>query len=189
MIRALDVIGMQGSPFTLEQTLYDWGGDMLAADVKFPPMVRADAEVVVAFLLSLRGRLGTFTMGDPAGATPMGTWGGAPLLNGAHAAGVRTLTVDGITVGGTGKAGDWFQFGSGASTRLHKVLVDFTANGSGQATIEIYPSLRTALADNAPLVTSSAKGLWRLASNSRDWSIGIAKMYGLHFGCVEARDG
>lgn len=186
---ALDTIGLQASPINYEQTLYDWGGDVLSAEVELPPMDRADAEVWVAFLLSLRGRLGTFTMGDPLGATPRGTWGGTPLLIGSHAAGLRTLAVDGFSVGATGKQGDWLQFGTGSSTRLHKVLVDFTADGSGAASVEIYPRLRAALSDNAPLTVTSAKGLWRLATNRRDWTIGLAQKYGLRFSCIEALDG
>jgi len=188
-IRLTDVVGLQASPLSMEQTLYDWGGDMLAADVDLPPMKRANAEEFVGFLWALRGVLGTFLMGDPAGATPRGTWAGAPLLAGAHAAGVRTLSVDGFSAAATGKRGDWLQFGSGASTRLHKVLEDFTADGAGLATVEIAPRLRAALADNAPLASSSCLGRWRLASNVREYTIELAQMYGLRFSCVEALDG
>jgi hypothetical protein len=188
-IRILDVAGMQSSPISLEQTLYDWGGDRLEADVGFGPMVREDAEPFVAFLWALRGMVGTFLMGDPAGATPRGTWAGTPLLAGAHAAGVRTLSVDGFSAAATGKAGDWLQFGTGSSTRLHKVLVDFTADGAGLATIEIAPRLRAALADNEPLDSAGCLGRWRLASNVREFSIGEAVKYGLRFSCVEALDG
>jgi hypothetical protein len=188
-IRLTDVVGLQASPISLEQTLYDWGGDMLAADVELPPMVREDAEPFVAFLWALRGMVGTFLMGDPAGATPRGTWAGSPVLVGAHAAGVRTLSVDGFSAAATGKAGDWIQFGSGSSTRLHKVLEDFTADGAGLATIEIGPRTRAALADNEPLDSAGCLGRWRLASNTREFSIGEAVKYGLRFSCVEALDG
>jgi len=188
-IRAIDVVGLQASPLTLEQTVYDWGGDMLAADVELPPMVRADAEMWVTFLLSLRGSLGTFLMGDSVGAAPRGTWAGTPLLAGSHAAGVRTVAMDGFSAGATGKAGDWLNWGSGSSTRLHKVLQDFTADGAGQATVEIYPRLRAALADNAPVTNTNAMGLWRLASNGREWSIGLGQMYGLRFSAIEDLSG
>jgi hypothetical protein len=185
-IRLSDVVGLQASPISLEQTLFDWGGDMLAADVALPPMRRADAEEYVGFLWALRGMLGTFLMGD--GFAPRGSWAGSPLLAGAHAAGVRTLSVDGFSAAATGKRGDWLQFGSGSSTRLHKVLEDFTADGGGLATIEIAPRLRAALADNAPLVSSSCVGHWRLASNVREYTVEIGQMYGLRFSCVEALD-
>jgi len=188
-IRLTDVVGVQASPISMEQKVYDWGGDMLAADVLLPPMKRANAEEFVAFLWALRGPLGTFLMGDPVGATPRGTWAGSPLLSGAHVAGARTLSVDGFTGGATGKAGDWIQFGSGSSTRLHKVLQDFTADGGGAATIEIAPRLRAALADNEPLVSSSCKGRWRLASSTREYTVELAQVYGLRFSCIEALDG
>ena len=149
----------------------------------------ADAEMWVTFLLSLRGSLGTFLMGDSVGAAPRGTWAGTPLLAGSHAAGVRTVALDGFSAGATGKAGDWLNWGSGSSTRLHKVLQDFTADGAGQATVEIYPRLRAALADNAPVTNTNAMGLWRLASNGREWSIGLGQMYGLRFSAIEDLSG
>lgn len=187
-IRAIDVAGLQASPLTREHTVYDWGGDGWELDIEAPPMKRADAEAWVVFLLKLRGYVGTFLAGDPVNTSPRGTWAGTPLLNGAHAAGVRTVALDGFTAAATGKEGDWLQFGTGASTRLHKVLEDFTANGAGQANVEIYPQLRAALLDNAAIVTASAKGRWRLASNVREYSIELAQVYGLRFSCIEARD-
>lgn len=185
-LRARSAIGQSISPFSLSQQVYEHQGELWASDVALPPMVRADAEAWIAFLLSLRGVYGTFFMGDPAGTSPRGTWAGSPAVNGAHAARVRTVAVDGFSVGATGKAGDWMQFGTGSSSRLHKVLQDFTANGSGQANIEIWPGLRDALLDNATFVTTSAKGLFRLASNERSWEVGRALTYGVQFSCVEA---
>lgn len=188
-LRIEDTVGLQVSPLSMEQTLYDWGGDMLSADVEFGPMQRADAEPFVAFLWALRGRLGTFLMGDPAGATPRGTWAGSPQLVGDHAAGARTLSFDGFTAAATGKAGDWIQFGSGATTRLYKVLQDFTADGGGLATVEIGPRLRASLADNSAPVSTSAQGRWRLAGAAREHSIAEALKFGVRFSCIEALDG
>jgi hypothetical protein len=186
-IRATDVIGLQEAPLTLEQTVYDWGGDALAADVEYPPFIlRADAEAMVAFLFKLRGRLGTFLMGDPAHTFPRGTWAGVPLVSGAHAAGARTVALKGFTAGATGKEGDWLQFGGGDTAELHKVIADFTADGAGDASAEIYPRTRRAFSDDAQIISSNAKGLWRLASNTREYSIGLARRYGLRFSCIEA---
>lgn len=186
VIRLSDVIGLQASPITFGQTLYDWGGDFMEADISVPPMKRADAEAWVTFLWKLRGQLGTFLMGDPANSSPRGTWAGSPKVLGAHAAGVRTIAMDGFTAAATGKEGDWIQFGTGSTSELKKVLQDFTADGSGLATVEIGPRMRRPLADNDTFATSSPKGLWQLASNTREYSIGLARMYGLRFSCVEA---
>lgn len=185
-IRISDVVGMQSSPLTLAQTIFDWGGDVLEADIAAPSMKRADAEVWVAFLWALRGRVGTFLMGDPANSSPRGTWAGTPVVNGAHAAGVRTVALKNFTAGATGKQGDWLQFGSGSTSELHKVLVDFTADGAGLASVELGPRMRRALSDNAAIVSSGARGLWQLASNTRSYSIRLARVYGIRFSAVEA---
>jgi hypothetical protein len=187
--RAHSAVGFQPAPLTLEQTIYVWQGDTWEADVIIPPMVRAEAEGVVGFLLALNGMEGTFLMGDPLNTSPRGTWAGSPLVAGSHAAGVKTVALDGFSAAATGKVGDWIQFGSGSTSRLHKVVQDFTADGGGLASVEIWPRLRTSLADNAPIVTASPKGLWRLASNARGWSLDIGQIYGLRFSAIEARDG
>jgi hypothetical protein len=99
---------------------------------------------------------------------------------------VKTLTVDGFSAGATVKEGDWLQFGTGALTRLHQVVQDATANGSGQATLEIWPALRELQADNAQLVSANTKGIWRLASNEREWSMSVGQIYGLSLKAIEA---
>lgn len=185
--RARSAVGLSMSPFSFSQQAYAHQGDMWEADVAAPPMKRADAEVWVAFLLALNGREGTFTMGDPVNTSPRGVGTGTPLVNGGSQTG-KTLVTDGWTVSQTGimKAGDWFQLGSGSSTRLHKVVQDANSDGAGNATLEIWPRLRSAPADNAPLTVSSPKGLWRLAENVREWSLERAQIYGIRFSAIEA---
>lgn len=186
VLRAISAVGVSASPFTFSQQVFEHDGAMWGGDISLPPMARDDAAAWVSWLVRLNGRAGTFLMGDPAGSTPRGTWAGTPLLVGAHAARLKTLAVDGFSAGATGKEMDWIQFGSGSSTRLHMVVADFTANGSGVATIEIWPGLREQQADNAAIVKTNTLGQWRLAENTREWSIGLAKLYGIRFSCVEA---
>jgi hypothetical protein len=184
--RASSAVGVSVSPFTKEQQIYAHQGDALAVDIQMPPMERDDAETVVGFLLALNGMEGTYLLGDPANTGPRGTWAGSPKVFGAHAAGVKSVAMDGFSAGATVKAGDWFQTGSGSSTHLHKLVQDATADGSGLLTLEIRPPLRAALADNATFVTSGPKGLWRLASNDIEWSIEGAQLYGVQFSAIEA---
>ena len=187
LFRARSVVGLSESPFTLEQQLYEHQGEGWGADVTLPKMRRPDAEPWVAFLLGLRGIAGTFLMGDPVNTSPRGTWAGAPKVLGAHAARVATIAMDGFSAAATVKAGDWFQTGSGSLTHLHKVVQDATADGAGLLTLEIWPRTRAALADNDTFVTSSPKGLWRLTTNEREWSLELAQLYGIRFSCVEAQ--
>jgi hypothetical protein len=105
---------------------------------------------------------------------------------GAHAARVKTIAMDGFSAAATVKAGDWFQIGSGANTHLHKVVQDATADGSGLLTLEIWPRTRAALADNDTFVTSSAKGIWRLAENSRRWTLEDVRIGGIAVAAIEA---
>jgi hypothetical protein len=66
------------------------------------------------------------------------------------------------------------------------VLSDVNTNSLGQATIDIWPDVRNAPSDNAIVVVGDAKGLFRLSSNSTDWSIDQASIYGITFAALEA---
>lgn len=185
-VQAHSTVGVSRSPFTAEQQVYAHLGEFWTVEVSLPAMARADAEACIAFLLSLSGMEGTVLFGDPVGAAPRGTWAGSPKVSGAHAARVKSILMDGFTAGATGKAGDWLQFGTGSSAHLHKVVEDFTADGSGIATAEIWPATRAALADDATFVTSGAKGLWRRAANDQGWDIELAQVFGLQASFLEA---
>jgi hypothetical protein len=186
-LRAVNTVGMSMSPFTYQQQVVAHAGQRWEVDVTLPAMNRADAEQWVAFLVSLRGRFGTFTLGDPVGASPRGSAGGTPLVNGASQVG-GTLNIDGCTASQTGwlKAGDYIQLGSAGSATLHKVLADADSNGSGEVALDIWPYIRTAPSDNATVVVTNTIGRFRLADNEQNWSIRQTALYGITFGGVEA---
>lgn len=181
------IVGMSASPFSGSQQVYVHQGQFWGAEVELPPMLAEHAEAWVGFLLSLNGREGTFLMGDPTRTATRGIGTGTPLVNGASQTG-NTLITDGWTASQTGilKSGDWVQLGTGSSSHLHKVVQDCNSDGSGNATLEIWPRLRAAPANNAALTVVSAKGLWRLDKNEQGWDIGEAQVYGISFSCVEA---
>ena len=138
-------------------------------------MREADAEAWSAWLTSLRGQFGTFLLGNPFRNSPRGTATSATVTG---LAGARTVSV---SMTGTLKAGDYFQLGTGTSSRLYKVLED--ASGSG--TIEIWPSLRAAASGTSMDLTSPV-GAFRLSSNEVSWSVNNLAVYGITFGAVEA---
>lgn len=185
--RMVNTVGISQSPFTYAQQAVAHSGQRWEVDVTLPPMKRADAEQWIAWLASLRGQLGTFTLGDPIGTTPRGSAGGTPLVNGASQTG-GTLVIDGCTASQTGwlKAGDYIQLGSAGSATLHKVLQDADSDGSGNVTLDIWPYIRTAPADNATVTTSNTVGNFRLASNQQNWNVNEASIYGMTFGAFEA---
>lgn len=187
---ARDSVGVSSSPFTFSQQVFRHQGQIWEADITLPPMKRDDAEYWASFMLRLRGQYGTFLLGDPNAATPRGSASstpGTPVVNGASQTG-DNLNVDGLpaSVNGYLKAGDYIQLGSGASARLHKVLEDVNSDGSGEATLNIWPALRTSPADDATVTVSNAKGVFRLTSNENTWNISENSIYGITFGAVEA---
>lgn len=84
------------------------------------------------------------------------------------------------------KAGDYIQLGTGSGTTLYKVLQDVSTNELGQATIDIWPNLRSSPADNAAVTVANTKGRFRLKDNVTQWGINEISSYGITFDCVEA---
>lgn len=186
-LTANNVVGVSQSPFTAKQQIYKYTGQFWEAEISLPPMKRADAEYWISFLLKLNGSYGTFLLGDPNGGTARGVATGTPLVNGGSQSG-NELVTDGWTNSTTGilKAGDYIQLGSNSSSQLYKVLDDVNSNGSGQATLTVWPDLRTSPADNAAITVSNAKGVFRLSSNAQAWDINEATFYGMTFAAREA---
>jgi len=110
-----------------------------------------------------------------------------PLVNGAGQTG-NTLNIDGCSPNTIGwfAPGDYIQLGTGSGTQLYKVLTRVDTNNSGQATLDIWPNLRSSPADNAPVVFTDTKGRFRLKDNIAQWQINEISSYGITFDCVEA---
>ena len=108
------------------------------------------------------GRLGmkmgfdTYTNANCVNTNP-GTIGGTPAVNGAHAAGVTTLAIDGAGATGTAKVGDSFSI-AGQNQR-YVIKADVTmASGAGSLTIS--PPLQVAVTDGTLLTfRQSSKGI------------------------------
>ena len=175
-LHAVNAVAYSQSPFTFAGQAHAYAGEMWQADVKLPPMKRADAEQWIAFLMSLRGQYGTFLLNDPAATAPQSPLASSATITGS--VGDRSVTV---AMSGTLLAGDYFSLGTGTSTRLYKVLQD----QSGSGTLEIWPALRDA-ASSATADLTTASGTFRLSSNQQSWSVNDASFYGITFGAMEA---
>lgn len=182
-LRANNVVAVSQSPFTLKHTVHAYDGQAWEADITLPPMNRDDAESWIAFLMSLKGRYGTFLLYDPAAKTPRGTMRDDDITHVDGDAGDDTISLN-ATSGKTLKAGDYIQIGTNSDATLHKVLVDFTATGSN-ADLEIWPKLRTDREDVTSVSVQSAEGLFRLSDNMTAWSVNDASFYGISFGAME----
>jgi len=187
--RALNAVAYSRSPFTFAGQAHEYAGKMWTADIVLPPMRRANAEQCIAWLLSLKGRVGTFYLGDPNATVPLGSARDTDtiLVNGAVSSG-NTIDIDDAPASQTGylKAGDYMEIGTGTSKQLFKVLTDVNTDGTGSATVDVWPNVRTSIADNASVTVEGAQGVFRLAANDQSFSIGRAANYGIVFGAIEA---
>jgi hypothetical protein len=52
--------------------------------------------------------------------------------------------------------------------------------------LSIWPQLRESPADGDSITLNNTKGLWRLAANSRKWSVTGSRTYGMQFDIREA---
>jgi hypothetical protein len=190
--RLVRSVASSQSPFTLRQQVYQNAGARFEGNLEFPPLTRAQATELQAFFDELYGQFGTFLYGDPNylvnGAR--GVASGSPLVAGGSQTG-DTLDVDGLGNNITGwlLKGDYIQLGTGTSSELYRVQSDVDTNGSGEATITLHRNLTSSPSDNAAVVVDGAKGLFRMASNVVDFSVGEAQFYSTNFAFVEAVSG
>lgn len=181
------VVTASYSPYTLHQQVQEFPGQAWSGEVGLAPMKRATAEQWIAFRLKLNGIRGTFLFGDPNSATPRGTNPVQPTVAGGSQTG-NVLRVNGYAPFATGVllAGDYIQLSSGASARLHKILDDVDASSDGSAEVLIWPSLRESPANGGIVVTSSAKGVFRMVQNDMSWEVSGLRLYGVGFAFMEA---
>lgn len=188
---AIDAVAMSQSLFTFSQQVQKYPGQRWEATVTVAPTKRDTAEPWVAFLLSLKGRYGTFYLNDPNCLLPQGlasTYDDySGNIDGAGQTG-GTINVKNFTLSTTSflKAGDYVQIGTGTSATLHKCLTDVNTDATGKASLELWPDVRTAYADNAAVNLLNAKGVFRLKNNVSTWQINNISTYGIMFDCVEA---
>lgn len=160
------------NPYTREQSFDRWPGEQWSFDFRLPPYVDEDvADEIISFALKLKGKYGTFLVGDPSRSTPRGVGGGTPVVNGGSQQG-DTLEIDGCPLNTLQwlKKGDWFQLGSGSSARLHKLVEDADTDGSGNATLTFVPDLRESPSDGAAITITNARGLFRVTTDDTSWS-------------------
>ena len=188
-LRANNVVGVSQSPFTFSQQVVQHQGQRWEASVKIPPVRKDLAEEWVAFLLSLKGPVGTFYMGDPNMVTPRGAVGSSDTVTLASGAAIGDETVDinkgTSAVTGFLLPGDYIQIGTGSSRTLHKVLNTVDLDVSGNATVDIWPHIRATVSSGTSVVHQSTTGKFRLASSLTSWSINNASAYGISFDAVE----
>lgn len=169
------------SPLNRVEQVVERAGARWVASFVLPAMRPSVAAQWRAFLISLRGRYGTFYGFDPDQKTLLGTATGTILVNGGSQTG-NTLAVDGISPSGTILRGTYIQVG----LHLYLVVEDATANGSGEASLTIEPALRESPSNNAGVTVTNPKCVMRLTEDSVVWAGDRTSNITLQFSAVEA---
>lgn len=180
------IVGVSQSPFTRQEQVIQHQGEFWSATVQLPSMMKNTAAQWLAFLLQLRGRRGTFKLGDQDRKTIQGTATGTILVNGAAQTG-NQVALDGFanSLNNVFKAGDYIQIGS----FLYMVTENVNSNATGEANVRIEPALRTgleAIPDNTTVIYLNTTTVMRLDSNEVAWDTDQVSKYGISFSCSEA---
>lgn len=169
-------VAMTESPFNMTQQVQDFGGRRWEAEVTLRPMTYSEQKAVTAFFASLKGRKGTFKMGNPLDVKSSNV--PALTATNANSAGVQTL---GVTYSNSHRleVGDYFSH----DNRLYMILKITGADAT--PTFDITPPLRTDISSGASLVVDEPVGRWRLQANEVEWDIDKSSKYAFTFSCVE----
>lgn len=173
ILRKSPVVGVSQSPVSKEMQIYDWRASEWWLQITLPTMRNATAAPWEAFFSKLNGQANTFLCGDPWKAVPRGLASageGSPVVAAAASAGAQTLEVSGLTPSITGflLEADHVQIESGADAHLHEQMLDLDTDGSGDATLTLWPRLRKDYVGGETLTFMSPQGVFRLAVNDMD---------------------
>jgi len=147
------------SPFTGTSQIQDWGASWWEYQIEMAVTQGAKARRLSAFFAALGGLRGRFLFPDPSIELPVAA--GNPYVTEVQVAGSSTLKTAGWGLGL--RAGDFFQLGSDAATRLYQVTADIVPMGS-EAVISFVPSLRASVPVGALLGLSAPSVLLRLTA-------------------------
>jgi hypothetical protein len=147
------------SPFTGTSQIQDWGASWWEYQIEMAVSQGAKARRLSAFFAALGGLRGRFLFPDPSIEMPVAA--GNPYVTETQVAGASTLKTAGWGLGL--RAGDFFQLGSDATTRLYQVTADTVPVGS-EAVINFVPPLRASVPAGALLGLSAPSVLLRLTA-------------------------
>ena len=179
----VDVVGAVTNPYTGRQQIQSWQAGWLEATVTLPAMQRPLAAAWIAFLMQAQGQNTVFYFGDGLATAPQGTAAGSGVTDGSFQGGY-SLTTNGWDIDQPNllMPGDWLRIG----WRLYCCMDNASSDGAGNAGFAIWPQVREVPANGSAIVTTSAQGLFRLASNDRKYSESYAKTFGISFQIREA---
>jgi hypothetical protein len=147
------------SPFTGTSQIQDWGASWWEYQIDMAVTQGGKARRLSAFLTALGGLRGRFLFPDPSIEVPVAA--GNPYVTEAQVAGGSTLRTAGWGLGM--RAGDFFQLGADATTRLYQLTADVTPLGS-EAMLAFVPPLRASIPVGTLLGLAAPSVLLRLTA-------------------------
>ena len=190
MVRAT---GYTESPLTGHQQVQERDYALWRATLTLPPMTATQAGMWAAFFMQLRGRLGTFLLGNPdtqiysvGGGQPPSVPVPAGAAVGANQFVIELLASAPPTTYPVLRVGDYFQIGEGHSSKLYMITSSVQIGRRFTTTFE--PPLKTAIPPGARSVVHliNPRGVFRMTSNELGWSTDHMKRFGFTFSCQEA---
>lgn len=153
------------------------GTQRWAFTAQYNPLTREEFMPVYAFVISQDGQNSTFTIQPPVISDAQGNVSGTMLVNGSHSIGDNTISIDGIS--GTIKAGDFVKFNG--HSKVYMVTSDLT----GAGTLNIIPSLTTALSDNESVAYDNVSFTMRLNNDIQEYSLNSNEYYQFEVDMIE----
>jgi len=152
------------------------GKQQWAFSAKYNPMTREEFAPVYAFLVSQKGRFGTFTIVPPVISTTSGTATGT-MTSGAESAGSTSISVSGFT--GDIKAGDFVKFAS------HSKVYMVTADRSGAGDMSIEPALIEAVTNGTEITYTDVPFKMRLNNDIQTYSLSSNEYFEVDVDMIE----
>ena len=169
------------------------GAQFFSFTVQTPPMDVDDHKKVMGFLAAQQGQFEAFQIVLPNLSTPQGSVTSNTLVvNGAHTAGDKTITVDGGTASASGylKAGDVVRFinttTAANNVKTYMVTADLDLDGTGAGTLNIEPGLIDGVDNNSTMETNNVQFTVFMAGATQEYSTGLSSKTQLEFEVREA---
>ena len=149
------------------------------------PLARAEFATIQAATELMDGQFGVDTWVLPGHEAPRGIWPGAPVANGAQAAGLAAIALKGFTATQAGVAlrMDFIKFAGHA--KVYQICADTNSDGAGNATLTIRPKLQVAIANNEGIVFANVPFTLALAADLQEFSVEPPMLYAYQLDLVE----
>ena len=163
------------TPHSLKRVARGSGAQRWYLRLKYGPLKNTEWNPIVGFCDEQLGQYGKFTIVVPGKETPLGAVSGAPLVNGAQAAGVTSVNLKSLAAATANvfKAGDLVVFST--HLKVYEVTRAANSDGGGLATIYINCPLLAAVADGNAVTYANVTMQCALLGDTfeREWKNGL----------------